>query len=383
MPEPLRARRLGATDADAIAEFMRAAEWDVNATPGSVREWLQTTAAQNPFEPGVGAPVVGVYIGARLVACITSIPTRFWNGKEFAPAHWLKGFWVLEQHRDGLIGYLLLKEMLRHVGLAASMPVELVPRRLSAALGMLDLGAVRNYIEPLRIARILRRLNPELLDPNRLSRLASIALRCARLAPVAYAAEAVIALSRYALRLPGSLAARALTTQLAERLPSEADLDSLWARARGALDSCATRSGAYLSWRYERGGSGRYWFSSCWRETELVGLAVLQHPERRDDSRLAGLMIGSVVDLVVDPSCPGALPGVLAAARRWARSVDYDALLLTMSHRALRAPLLRAGYAPMGGNIHLMLRDPGGQHGLSHNLDAWMVTRGDAWSDHL
>jgi hypothetical protein len=37
----------------------------------------------------------------------------------------------------------------------------------------------------------------------------------------------------------------------------------------------------------------------------------------------------------------------------------------------------------MPGNIHLMLRDPGGKHGLSPNLDAWMVTRGDSWSDHL
>jgi hypothetical protein len=54
-----------------------------------------------------------------------------------------------------------------------------------------------------------------------------------------------------------------------------------------------------------------------------------------------------------------------------------------MSHRAFRAPVLRAGYIPMRGNIHVMLRDPGGKHGLSLNLDDWMVTRGDAWSDHL
>jgi hypothetical protein len=383
MSRPLRARRLGEADADAIAEFMRSAGWDANATPDRVREWLRTAAAQNPFEPGAGPPIVGVFVGPLLVACLTSIPTRFWNGREFAAAHWLKGFWVLEQYRDGLIGYLLLKEMLKHVGLAASMPAALAPRRLSVALGMLDLGAVRNYIEPLRIARILRRLDSQLLRLNGVSKPVSVALKFAKIPPVAYTAEALITLCLIALRLPSALAARALTTQLGERLPSEADLDSLWARARGVVGSCATRSGAYLRWRYERDANDRYRFVACWRRAELVGLAVVQRPERLDDPRLAGLVIGSVVDLVLDPCCPGALSSVLGTTRRWARSQNYDALLLTMSHLALRAPVLRVGYIPMPGNIHLMLRDPGGKHGLSPNLDAWMVTRGDAWSDHL
>jgi GNAT superfamily N-acetyltransferase len=383
MPQPLKARRLAEKDADAIAEFMRAAAWDANATPDRVREWLRSAAAQNPFEPGEGPPLVGVFVGPLLVACLTSIPARFWNGREFAPGHWLKGFWVLEQYRDGLIGFLLLKEMLKHVGLAASMPAALAPRALSVALGMLDLGAVRNYIEPLRIARILRRLDSRLLELNGVSKPASMALKFARIAPVAFAAEAVVTLGITILRLPSALAARALTTQLADRLPSEVDLDSLWARARSVPGCSATRSGGYLAWRYQRDPDDRYWFASCWRSAELVGLAVVQRPERLDDARLAGLLIGSVVDLVLDPTCAGALASVLGAARRWAKSQSYDALLLTMSRLKLRAPAMRAGYIPMTGNIHLMLRDPGGQHGLSPNLDTWMVTRGDAWSDHL
>jgi GNAT superfamily N-acetyltransferase len=382
MPEPLKARRLGEADADAIAEFMRAAGWNANATPDGVREWLQRSAAQNPFEPGVGPPVAGVFIGPRLVACLTSIPTRFWNGREFAAAHWLKGFWVLEQYRDALIGFLLLKEMLKHVGIAASMPAALAPRQLSVALGMLDLGAVRNYITPLSIARILRRLDPQLLKLNGVPA-ATALLKFAKIAPVAYAAEALISPCLMALRLPGALAARTLATRLGEQLPGEADLDSLWVRARSALSSCAARSGAYLRWRYEGGANSRYWFVSCWRRTELVGFAVLQHPERLDDPRLAGLAIGSVVDLVLDPGCSGALPAVLGAARRWGRSQNYDGLLLTLSHLALRSPVRKAGYMPMPGNIHLMLRDPGGGHELSPNIDDWMVTRGDAWSDHL
>jgi GNAT superfamily N-acetyltransferase len=382
MPEPLRVRRLGEADADSIAEFLRAAAWDPDATPERVRETFRTAAANNPFEPGQEPPTVGVFIGARLVAYLTAIPTRFWNGKQSAAAHWLKGFWVLEPYRNGPIGYLLLKEMLKHVGLAASMPAALVPRRLSAALGMLDLGAVCNYIEPLRPARILQKLDFERYF-NRLPGAALLAVKIVKIPPVAYAVGALVTLGLRGLRLPSALAGRSLRAELSERLPSEAALDGLWARAQRALRSAAVRSGAYLRWRYERDSNGRYCFASVWRGNELMGLTVLQHPERLDDPRIAGLGIGSVVDLVLDPQCPGALPAVLAVARRWARSANYDALLLTASNRGLRAPLLRSGYVPTPGNIHVLLRDPGARHGLSTDLNAWMVTRGDAWSDHL
>jgi hypothetical protein len=384
MPEPLRVRRLGEEDAGAIAEFFRAAAWDPNATPEGAREMLRTLAAENPFEPGTGPPTVGVFVGARLAGFVTTIPTRFWNGKEYAAGHWLKGYTVLEEYRNGPIAYLLLKEMMKHVGLVASMPAPLGARQLSTALGMRDLGAVRDYIEPLRPARILRKLDIGRFEHlNALPRAVSVAVKVAQIPPFAHAVGALITLSLTALRLPSMVSGRRLTTQLGERLPGEAALDGLWARAQRAQSHSATRSGAYLRWRYARGAQAHYCFASAWRGEDLVGVAVLAPPQRPDDSRIAGLGIGSVVDLVLDPDCPGALPAVLVVARRWARSANYDALLLTASLGALRGPLLRAGYLRMPGNIHLLLRDPGGAYGLSTNLDAWMVTRGDAWGDHV
>ena len=384
MPEPLRVRRLDEEDAGPIAEFFRAAAWDPNATPESAREMLRSLAAENPFEPGKGPPTVGVFIGTRLAGFVTTIPTRFWNGKEYAAGHWLKGYTVLEEYRNGPIAYLLLKEMMKHIGLAASMPAPLSARQLSTALGMRDLGAVRDYIAPLRPGRILRKIDINRFEHlNTLRPALSLAVKVAKIAPLAHAVGALITLSLTALRLPSIVSGLQLTTQLGERLPDEAALDSLWARARRAQSNCATRSGTYLRWRYERGTQAHYRFASAWRRQDMVGLAVLAHPQRPDDSRIAGLGIGSVVDLVLDPDCPGALPGVLRVARRWARSANYDALLLTASHRVLRGPLLRAGYLQMPGNIHLLLRDPGGRYGLSADLDAWMVTRGDAWGDHV
>jgi hypothetical protein len=384
MPDPLIVRRLGEEDAGSIAEFFRAASWDPNATPEGTREMLQALAAKNPFEPGKEPPTVGVFVGTRLAGFVTTIPTRFWNGKEHKSGHWLKAYTVLEEFRNGPIAYLLLKEMMKHVSLVASMPAPLGARQLSTALGMRDLGAVRDYITPLRPARILRKLDISRFEHlSALSPAVSVAVKVAKFPPFAYVIGAVITVGLVALRLPSTLSARRVTIQLTEELPEEAALDGLWARAQRAKNHSATRSGVYLRWRYERSAQGHYCFASAWRGEDLVGLAVLAHPQRPDDTRIAGLGIGSVVDLILDPDRPEALPGLLAVARRWARSSSYDALLLTASHGALRGPLLRAGYLQMPGNIHLLLRDPGGKYGFSTDLDAWMVTRGDAWGDHV
>lgn len=337
----------------------------------------------NPFEPGKAPPMVGAFFGARLAGFISTIPTQFWTGKENATAYWFKGLWVLEEHRNSPIAVLLMKEIFRHVDLAASMPTG-AARQLSAALGMIDLGAVCDYIQPLRPARILRKFDVRRFDHlSVLAQTGSAAIKLAKVPPFAYAIGAVISLSFAVLRLPSAWSGRKLTMQLAASLPSEAMLDGLWARARRNLVCSPVRSGAYLRWRYERGVKGRYSFASAWRGDEIVGLAVLASPQRQDDSRIAGLSIGSVVDLLLDPECSGALPSLLKGARQWARTANYDALLLTASHHSLRAPLLRAGYIRLPGNIHVMLRDKGGKHGLSTDLNNWMVTRGDASGDQL
>jgi hypothetical protein len=384
LAEPLRVRRLGEQDAASIADLFRAAGWDHGATAEGVREMLRTAATENPFEPGKEPPTVGAFLGSRLVGFVTTIPTLFWNGEKYAAAHWFKGLCVLEEHRNGPIAMLLMRGILKHVDLAASLPGSAMARELSVALGMLDLGAVRDYIAPLRPTRILRKLEFRRFEHlNRLPRAAFAAITVAKMPPLAHAIGGLSSLGLAVLRLPNAWAGRRLTTQMGTKLPSAAALDSLWARAQGSRGCSPTRSSVYLRWRYERGEVGHYSFASAWRGDDMVGLAVLAPPRRAHDARIAGLRIGSVVDVVLDPNCSAALPRLLGVARRWARAAHYDALLLTASHLGLRAPLFRAGYFPIPGNIHLMLRDRGGKHGISTNLDAWMVTRGDAWGDQL
>ena len=57
-----------------------------------------------------------------------------------------------------------------------------VRRKLSVALGMSDLGAVRNYIQPLRPARILQRMDFQLATLNGLPSTISLAARTVKVA---------------------------------------------------------------------------------------------------------------------------------------------------------------------------------------------------------
>ena len=206
---------------------------------------FRTAAVENPFEPGKAPPMVGAFFGTRLVGFVSTIPTQFWTGKENMAAYWFKGLWVLEEHRNSPIAVLLMKEIFRHVDLAASMPAAPAARQLSAALGMLDLGAVCDYIEPLRPMRILRKLDVRRFEHlSVLPRAGSAAIKLAKIPPFAYAIGALISLSLTVLRLPNTLTGRKLTTQIGASLPREAALDSLWVRARRNLGCSPVRSSA-------------------------------------------------------------------------------------------------------------------------------------------
>ena len=79
----------------------------------------------------------------------------------------MKGFMVLPEHRNGPIGYLVLKEAVRRLGIAAVLTVADPSRRLFEAMGFRNLGMLSNQILPLRPARIAASIDAEALGKSR------------------------------------------------------------------------------------------------------------------------------------------------------------------------------------------------------------------------
>ena len=385
----IRATRLDAADAEALAEFHRQA-WHAS-TPDSGDTGDSTAGAKKigstqgcPFTASLPAPAVAVYNGAQIVGYLSSIPAEFWNGTGAIPAHWLKGFMVLESHRNGPIGFMLVKRMLEEVGTSGAMVVAPNARRLLEALGLKDAGAVPNYVTVARPVRFLRALDVEKLGLASLPAALRGVLRTTRIAPVALLCGAAASCALGAIALVGKLRSVGLRARITAEPPPESAVDGLWERLRPHLNFAPSRSGAYITWRYAGENSSRYEYISLYSGTRLRALAVVRVAERADDPRLAGLRLGLIVDLVLDPTDRPAAVAALLAARSWGRRKGCDAILLTLSHGGVGRLAIKVGYARIPGNVHCLLRArDGALSGPEEGLERSWLTRGDAWGDDI
>ena len=395
--DSLRVSVLSASDGPALSAFYRAvwssgdsAERSASEEPAPEKSASDQPAPDStdssvpcPFTPDP-PPVVGVYAGADLIGHLGSIPTEFWDGQRGIGAHWLKGLMVLEQYRNGPIGYQLVKEMMKQVAVTAVMTVAPAARRLFQAVGFKDLGSVPNYVSVIRPTRVLRAIDVERLGLTSLPRALRTVLGLSRLPPVAWAGGGLAAVGLSLVDGANHLTCLGLRARIGATPPGVAETDAVWERLRTQLDLSPSRCGAYMEWRYAGQRPGRYEFIEVRRGSQLVALVVVRRPERVDDPRLAGLRVGLVVDLVVDPTDTAAVTAAFLAARKWGKKASCDAVLLTLSHLGVGRLVKRLGFIKIPGNVHFMLRTPAGAPitAPKDTRRSWL-TRGDAWGDDI
>ena len=355
-------------------------------TAEAVLAGWRKAASENRAAPGEVPPAAIVLDGSRVLGYCGSIPHRLWDGVAERPAYWVKGLMVLPEYRRGPIGFLVVKQLATQLTRATALVVAPAARRLFSALGYTDLGAVTNFIRPLRLAGLARRLDVVELGLG-LPRWLAAGVRMAQRAGVAALAGGAAGL---ALDLVGAARGRpgsGLATGCAVEPPSREELDAVWRRARGAIAASPVRDGAYLRWRYGANGAAshdsRYSFVTARDGTRLVGVAVLLQPKAIGDPRLRGARVATISDIVFPPERAAVGLAVLAAVERAARSAGADAVLCTTSHRALARVLRRRAFVPLPGNVHFFVRDATGAARWPRDLASWWLARGDSDADEV
>ncbi|HEX3867894.1 MAG TPA: hypothetical protein VHV78_14125, partial [Gemmatimonadaceae bacterium] len=162
--------------AEPLAAFFCEA-WGDTRGADDLRRTMISDAANNPSVPGADAPAIAFLNGDSVVGYIGNIPVTFWNGATETPAHWTKPFMVLEAYRNGPVGFSILREVLKHIGLSALITVAVPARRLFTAVGYKDCGILPNHIAPLRPGRIARSIDVGALGlglPSWMDRLAKL-----------------------------------------------------------------------------------------------------------------------------------------------------------------------------------------------------------------
>ncbi|MGH8645574.1 MAG: hypothetical protein ACREX4_14395 [Gammaproteobacteria bacterium] len=362
-----------------LAEFIRQV-WDPLATPERVRRARAETAAANPSAYGEEAPTFLFLANRRAVGHVTTIPIGLWLGTAVQPAHWIKGLWVLPQHQNGPVGFLLLKEAVRHLGCALVLVVQPAPRRLLEALGFADLGVLPNFLRILEPAKILRKLDLGVIGLAGSPRWLSQVLRMSQSSGISATVGGAAA---YTARLWAAAAGRS-PRRLEVQKPQGVNVkewDDLWCSTRAQIAAGPTRDGGYIRWRYDSSDEGRYRLVAVRDNGALAGFAVVRRPRAEGDPRLNGIRVATLSEITFPKDRPDVGLAVLAAAEETARELEADALLCSASHRSLTPLLWRRAFVRIPGNLHFLVRDPRGDLALPQDLTDWWLTRGDMNAD--
>lgn len=364
--------------APALAAFIRQV-WDPAATPEGVEASRAAIARANPGAVNGRIPTILALLDGEPVAHFTSIPERLSVAGATQPVAWTAGFHVLPEHRNGPLGVMVAKEMVRVAPNSMCTTVLDAPLRIFTALGWRHVGTVPNQLRVLNSVALARRL-----DPARIG-LSSRTARCFALAKRTGAATLGAWLGGAALRLWAATASRArgVTTQVVPdiaRWNGFDEADALWARCAGQIAASVVRDGKRLRWRFAVVAE-RYIMIEGREAGALVGWVVLKRPSAEGDPRLGGLRVSPVVDLMFPPDRPEVAATLLTAAERHLRKDRLaEAMIASTPHGPTRRLLARLGYLEIGGNLHLIVH-PSLTPDPAPSFDAWWHARGDGDAD--
>jgi len=372
--------RISDEESDAIAHFMQRA-WNANITGASVRRARAEASRRNPIAPGTDIPAVVYLHEGNAIGHLGTIPVKFWNGRFETAGHWLKGLMVLPEHRNGPVGFNVLKELLRHVDVCGAMVVASQVIRLFKALGFVDCGAVRDYVALLRPGRVASRVDIESLDLGVPAAIHGFA-RLMQSTGVAHVFGGALGLATHAQNALSN-SPRRFNADLSGSLPPASELETLWERSASMLGAAAVRDSIFMQWRYDADRGSVYECVSIRNRAtkEIAALAIVKRPGDEPDPRLRGLKVAVLTDILFRSDDPRAGLAAMAGAEAVARRMEADALVCSTSHPTIASLLRRRSYFGLSDSMHLMLRDPGGKAQLPTAAKDWWLMRGDANSD--
>ena len=360
-----------------LADFVRQV-WSPKLRLEDLRASRAEAAKRNPAVPGQTPPTFLFLLDGRAVGHLTTIPTRLQCGGWGGPAHWLKGFWVLPEHRNGPIGAMLVREAARHLDCLLATAVEEAPRRVFGAFKMRDLGAFSEHVRLLRPDRVLQRLDPSgFASGSRVAMRAALGL--ARLPGLSHLGGALL---RAALAIRGSTAMGERDLRVETDPQDETGLDALWTRVAAELSCTPVRDAAYLRHVYGRSPGTVHRVVVLKRGGEPVAWASVRRPrDGAGDPRLRGIRMATLSEVVVPVTRPNDALALIREAEAVARDDGADVLLCSASHQMLQRCLSQRAFVSIGGRLHLSARGPKEGPPLPDSLDEWWLTRADGGAD--
>jgi len=356
--EAVRVAIYDASMADAFERFRRSA-W-----PGSGG---REPGASNPAPIRPDAPVFVFVKGSDIIGHLATIPVQVASRGATVAAHWIVGFMVLAEHRNGLVGPLLVREATRALGCALSLFVEPPVQRILTGMKWSHRGVLSEHLRVLDARAVARNV--------RLGALQGLG------APARTLAGWGLALLQAARSLHGHHArGKGAYGEVREETGFDAGFDTLWHSVRDRFGACVSRDRESLRRRYG-GQPERYRVLACREGQRLLGYCIVTVKQFSGDLRMGDLKLGTIVDGLFDPASPEVMQSLLTAAMGLFRREGAQAVLCTASHDAVIRALRAHGFLAIPGSLNFALHDRARSPLPDVPLSSWHLMRGDSDAD--
>lgn len=156
-----------------------------------------------------------------------------------------------------------------------------------------------------------------------------------------------------------------------QSFPAEAD--QLWESVVARYSLIFDRSSQYLNWRY---ADPAYLRVGVFHDQQLVGWVVCKATQMHDNFYFGNLKVGTIVDVLVDPTSAKDVQAVLSVGLRSLLESGADLVITNLSEGRMMRKVQRLGFLAGPSNFHFFT------HNLpTLRLDECHLTRGDSDGD--
>ncbi len=315
------------------------------------------------------APTFVFVKGCDIIGHVTTIPVQLASHAGAVAAHWIVGFMVLPEHRNGLVGPLLIKEASRVLDCALSIFVEPPVLRILTGMKWAHRGVLPQYLRVLNASAVTRNLQLGGFKGLSVHALARILAGWG----LALGQAAWLGFSTFSRP-------RTARAQVQEEPRFDESYDELWRAVHDRFGACPARDQRYLQQRYGEQPE-RYRVLGCRQGSRLLGYCIVKLRQFSDDERMGNMRVGTIVDCLFDPTSPTVLQSLLEAAVRLFEQEEVHAVLCTASHAAVRQLLRANGFLAIPGNLNFAIHNRTALPIQDVPLDSWHLMRGDSDAD--
>jgi len=321
--------------------------------------------------------------GDDIVGHVTTIPVQLSAFAKTVAAHWIVGFMVLPEHRNGLVGPLLIKEVNRSLDCALSLHVEPPVLRILTGLKWVHKGILPQYLRVLNARGVSHNLQ--------LSGVGALALHTgdtAAVVPFGFVESFIRMLGGWGLAVGQAIwvgltivaRPRAVPVEVREEQGFDDSYNKLWQAASGRFGACLARDQKYLQRRFG-GHPDRYRVLGCRHENRLLGYCIVKTKQFSNDPRMGNMKVGTIVDCLFDSAAPAVFQALLDRALKLCAREGVHAVLCTASHAAVRRLLRGNGFLAIPGNLNFAYHNRTDVPLQDIPLESWHLMRGDSDAD--